>query len=292
MEEYFLPEEKLAEQFPKLSNFELIGRGGQKQVYKCDYGKKKLALKFIQVENEVMFDDTALDRVHREIKLINNLKSPYLVKVGLVAPGYFKKDNSLFYYYSEEYLDGPTVREMICTQVFDNNLCLKMLINITSAIEALWTGGRESVHRDIKPENIIYKKSDDIFVLIDAGMVLIKQETSLTPTGYVVGTLPYMSPEQISGRRNLLDYRSDLYALGLVAYECITGKHAYITAGMKKSEIINNIINFVPPILKGKVEHYSEELLDVVDILVKKRPHMRFNSCKKLLEKLAIISYN
>lgn len=287
MEGYFLTKEKLAEQFPELSNFELICRGGQKQVYKCNHRGKKLVLKLVLVEDEARIDDTALERVLREIKLINSIKSPYLVRAGSAAPSYFKKDNSLFYSYSEEYLDGPTVREMIRTATFDNNRCLKMLINITSAIDALWRD-RESVHRDIKPENIIYKNSDDIFVLIDTGVALIKQETSLTPTGCVIGTLSYMSPEQIRGRRDL-DFRSDLYTLGLVAYECITGKHAYITTGMRDSEIINKIINFIPSNLKGIVKNYPDELLDIVDNLLKKRPHMRFNSCSKLLERLANI---
>lgn len=212
------------------------------------------------------------------------------MKPGLIDPQYIKHENSLFYCYSEEYIAGPTLREMIEKRTFDPKLSLALVRHTTSAIDALWVN-HQGVHRDIKPENIIYRKSKDTFVLIDTGITLIRQGTLLTPTGYVIGTLPYMSPEQIQGRREL-DFRSDLYSLGLVAYECIIKKHPYVTVGMGDSEIINNILHISPPSLKGVASDFPEDFLEVIDTLLKKRPHMRFNSCKKLLEKLAKISYN
>ncbi len=289
-----LSEQDLKECLPSLKNFTPLKNGGQKQVFKCELvSGESIVLKFVEVESlrEKKVDDTALDRVLREIGLINSLQSDYLPKAGPVTPDYYIRKDARFYFYSEQFIDGSTLREIISDRKMTLEEAILLMIHITTAVKILWENGG-NVHRDIKPENIIYGKDKKVFVLIDAGIVLALQETSLTPTGYLVGTLPYMSPEQVMGKKRDLDFRSDLYSLGVTMYEALAQRHPYCANGMKESEKVKNILYARPPKLSDVKLGVSSGLFDIIDTLLNKRPHMRYRSCQKLLDKLLSLPHN
>ncbi len=287
-----ISEQELKKHFSGLSNFVALKTGGQKQVFKCEFNGELLVIKFVEVESfdGQKNDDNAFDRVSREINIMNALQSEYLPKTGGIAPDYYIGKDTKFYFYSEKYIDGPTLRDIINTRKITFEEALSLLVHITTAIKILWENGG-NVHRDIKPENIIYNKTEKVFVLIDAGIVLALQETSLTPTGYLIGTIPYMSPEQIKGKKRDLDFRSDLYSLGVTTYEALTQKHPYCVNGMKESEKINKILYFQPTKLNTMNLDMDNEFLEIVENLLNKRPHKRYKSCEKLLDKLSNLSY-
>lgn len=261
---------------------------GQKQVFLCKIGGVKEVIKFIYIgqsnSGANSIDDVALERVQREVELINSIKSPYLPKPGNIKPNFHKKGEDVFFYYSEQFIDGQDLRDLLANANLSEAEIVKLLTHITSATELLFQAG--IIHRDIKPENIMLDTKTGNFILIDAGAALAKNETTLTPDGFVIGTLIYMSPEQIKGKRNELDVRSDQYSLGVVAYEAVTGTHPYCKSGMSRSEIYKQICVEAPPKLSSLKTKVSPKISSVIDRMISKVPHMRFRSCQKLIEAL------
>ncbi len=265
---------------------------GQKQVFKCHLNNgNDTILKFVHIEtlnNGVKHTDkTALERLMREIRLTNQITSPFLPKSGEIQADYLNVNDETYYYYSEECVQGEDLREHINKGSLDEKKVQKLVKDVASAIQVLWNSGR-TIHRDIKPENIIFNENANSFVLIDAGLALTLYEVSITPSGYIVGTPPYMSPEQVQGKRRQLDFRSDLYALGIVAYEAITGNHPYWVPGMDRGELFNNILYMVPPTINSHSAIASNTTEEVIHKLLSKRPHSRYNSCEKVIQAIAV----
>lgn len=277
-----------------ISNIEAVDCGGQKQVFKCTHAGEKTAIKFICIEKEIngiqIFDDTALKRIKRELETMNEIASPFLPSKSSLAPGYIEKEGNGFFYYGEEFIEGETVRNLIRKGLLNYMLVLRMAGDITHAVENLWL--LQKVHRDIKPENIIFNNKSNNFVLIDTGIVFVLDETSLTPTGFTVGTLPYMSPEQVRGEKRQLDFRSDLFSLGIVLYEAITGEHPYFYPGQKRSDLIRDILQTPLNQLSQKCPSLEKDFCHIVDSLLKKRAHLRPRTFKILFENLTKLGYN
>ena len=276
--------------FPKAAQIDVMRPGGQKQAFKIKTGGTLFVAKFVHIGDDSSgreeYSKETLKRLVREVKLISSVKSRYLPKSGSTDPGTLRKGNAIFYYYTEEYIPGPDLRELIQKKIFPTRMTPNLVKDIVTAIKCLWEE-QECVHRDIKPENIIFDKKNKRFVLVDPGIALFLTLSSITPVGFPpVGTLPYFSPEQVKGSRRQLDFRSDVYSLGIVAYEVITGNHPYFSPSMDKGEIAKGITNTKPPsLLKHKVK-LPKTLLETVDRMLKKNPHARFNSCDKILDRV------
>lgn len=273
--------------FLKANTIDVMRRGGQKQVFKVEEEGSLFVAKFVHIGNtssgQKNYDKEALKRLVREVKLISTVKSKFLPQNGPVGPGTFIKDDEVFYYYTEEYIQGSDLRELIQKKSFPIKLVPNLVGDIVGAIKCLWEEN-ECVHRDIKPENIIFDKKSKRFVLVDPGIALFLTLSSITPVGFPpIGTLPYFSPEQIKGLRKKLDFRSDIYSLGVVAYEVITGDHPYCSTAMDRGEIVNNILNTKPSCLLKYKTKLPETLLETINRMLKKNPHARFNSCDKIL---------
>jgi len=277
---------------PTLSNISNLNTGGQKQVFKAHIGSETVAVKFVQIEvnGNNIIDETALDRVLREIKIINSLNSANLPKTCSVIPGFFRTNNAAYYYYGEKFINGYSVSQLITARRISYREAKQMLVDVTTAIKFLWESDEHIVHRDIKPSNIVYSNDDGVYVLIDAGLALAMHDVSLTPTGMVVGTLSYMSPEQIKGKKRELDFRSDLYSLGVTVYQAITQKHPYCQMRMSDSELQKAILFTKPTRLETfGLSGFPAGFLSIIETLLNKRPHQRFNSCDKLLGGISVL---
>lgn len=209
--------EHLAELFPSLEFIELIGCGGMGAVYKCRQKglDRHVAIKILP--EEFGHDVKSALRFTREARALAKLNHPNIV--GLFE---FGEVNGTFYFLME-YVNGPTLRQVLEAQELSPEKALALVPTLCDALQYAHDQG--VVHRDIKPENILLDRSGQVKIA-DFGLsrILDTQETThLTGTQQVMGTYRYMAPEQLEGARGV-DHRADIYSLGVVFYEMLTGE--------------------------------------------------------------------
>jgi serine/threonine-protein kinase len=207
-----------------------------------------------------------IERFNREARSAGRLSHP-----NIVAIFDFGEENGR-HFIAMEYLEGQNLREMILAR---GALPLKEAIEIASQIlDALFFAHRNSViHRDIKPDNIHILPGGQV-KLTDFGIARLTEEPSLTVDGQVFGTPSYMSPEQIIGKQ--IDHRSDIFALGIVLYEMVTGRKPFV--GDNVVSITYAIMNQETPPLPG-VPHSIER---IIRRALSKNPLERFATAEEM----------
>ena len=209
---------ELAQRFPKLEIIELLGAGGMGAVYKARQEglDRTVALKILPEEfsHDVKF---AL-RFTREARTLARLNHP-----NIVALFEFGKVQDT-YYFLMEFVDGTTLRDVVRAGQLPPEHALAIVPPLCDALQFAHDKG--VIHRDIKPENILMAKDGSVKIA-DFGLSRIMgnetQPTALTQTHQVMGTPRYMAPEQLEGARGV-DHRADIYSLGVVIYEMLTGE--------------------------------------------------------------------
>lgn len=209
---------ELAPHFPQLEILELLGQGGMGAVYKARQpGLDRLvALKVLP--REVGDDPAFAERFTREARALAKLIHPHIVAVhdfGQVAG---------LCYFVMEYVDGVNLREMLAAGHLQPREALAIVPQICEALQFAHDEG--IVHRDVKPENVLVDRKGRV-KMADFGLAKLlgipAGAWSLTQTGQVMGTPHYMAPEQIEHPQDI-DHRADIYALGVVFYEMLTGE--------------------------------------------------------------------
>ncbi|MGB8261773.1 MAG: serine/threonine-protein kinase, partial [Terracidiphilus sp.] len=203
-----------------------LGEGGMGSVYLADHTlmEEPRALKFLS--RQWAGDQGFTARFRREVKTLHQIRHPHVVDSGDLE---LAEDNSLFF--AMEFVDGPDLREFMTRALrpFDVGLALELARGIAKGLGAAHSRGM--VHRDIKPENILLAREADRWVpkIADFGIVATKEaSTTRTRTGASLLTWAYAAPEQWRGLRSAeLDGRTDLYALGGVLFEMLTGRQAF-----------------------------------------------------------------
>ncbi len=199
----------------RLSRFELeriIGEGAQATVYKAYQPRldRSVAVKVLHGS----YRET-LKRFEREAKTIARLQHPNIMAI------YEYGEEDGYPYIAMEYVAGGTLQGRLLGQPLDWQTVLRLVIPVADALH--YAHEQDLVHRDIKPSNILMPQ-EDWPLLADFGLVKARAvtESSLTETGLVMGTPAYMSPEQANGEP--VDARTDMYALGIIIFEMITGR--------------------------------------------------------------------
>lgn len=211
--------EELNGQFPQLEVTRLVGRGGMGAIYHARQTAldRDVALKLIA--KEVSSDPAFVERFEREAKTLAKLSHPNIVTIfdfGHTADGTA--------YLILEYVDGINLRDAIASRSVGSEEALEVVSKICGALQYAHSKG--VVHRDIKPENILLGE-DGTLKVADFGIAKIVDESAraptLTATRQVLGSLHYLAPEHLEAP-DQVDHRVDLYALGVIFYELLTGQ--------------------------------------------------------------------
>ncbi len=210
--------ERLAVAFPQLQIIELIGRGGMGFVYKArqPHLDRFVALKLLP--DSLAHDPQFAERFNREGRVLARLNHPNIVSIFDFGQA------GGFYYLMMEYVDGVNLRQAMQAGRFSPAEALAIVPKICEALQFAHEEG--ILHRDIKPENILLDSKGRVKIA-DFGIAkLVGEEhpdASLTATGAALGTMHYMAPEQIE-KPATVDHRADIYSLGVVFYELLTGE--------------------------------------------------------------------
>lgn len=284
-----------------IPNCKVIGNplgGGQKLVFPCSVNDTHCAIKFILLSNLTDdFDGTVVSkveairaRVEREIAIMQKIDSPYIVKMGTVALTATALSGQNVLFYSEEWIDGCDLSQILqSTKKLPAIEVAKLGANIVQAISELWNLSK--VHRDIKPQNITKRSVNGSYVLLDLGLAFDLDDKSLTQFGLIPGTKIYFSPEQldITHKRDI-DFRSDLFSLGIVLYQAVTGMHPFYTYGMLDQDLFSRIIQ-QPVIAPSTIDaSLPKTLSDIICRLLSKQPSGRYRKCSLLLDEFEKIN--
>ena len=257
-----------------------IGSGGMGAVYEAQDLRlgRRVALKFLH--EEFAADTQWVQRFRTEARLASALNHANICTIYEVD----EVDGCLFI--AMEFLEGQTLKEMIGGKPLPVKTAIEVGVQIAVAIDA--AQGKGIVHRDLKPANIFVTTQRQIKIL-DFGIAKrtvpdATQETlgltlaDRTGTGLVLGSAGYMSPEQVQGKT--VDHRSDIFALGLILYEMLTGKQAF--ERLTRVETMAAILNDEPAAIAEAAPNTPAGLQRLVNRCLEKTPERRFQSAADL----------
>ena len=252
---------------------EVVGSGGLAVVYKA---KDRLLNRFVAVKmlrDELKNDKEFVDRFRVEAQSAASLNQQNIVSVYDVGE---ENGND---YFVMEFIDGVTLKEIIETRSLDWRTACQYAAGICNAIEHAHK--KNIVHRDIKPHNIMVTK-DNVVKVTDFGIARAVSSSTIVRAGNVIGSVHYFSPEQACG--GVVDFKSDIYSIGVVLYEMLTGKvpfNADNPVAIAKMHVDNAVI---PP-----SQIRPEIPAGVNDIVLKamaKQPMMRYQSVTEFSQDL------
>lgn len=259
---------------------EQLGSGAMGIVYRARFVKndRRIALKLLP--KEIAANPTLVARFQREMEILKDLRHANIVHCfGGVCEG----DQQ---FYAMELVDGGTVASLLAEQ---GRLTWHQTVEIGLQVCAALACAHDKnvIHRDLKPANLLLTKAGKV-KLSDFGLAMVASEAKLTAAGKTMGTLHYMSPEQIHGR-TAMSGKSDLYALGCVLFELLTGRPPF--TGENMAEILQQHLRQPPPPVSTFVSNCPPPLESLVTDLLAKDPERRPDSAAKVARRLTEIGH-
>jgi hypothetical protein len=258
----------------------LIGEGGMGGVYEAlqENPHRTVALKFI---NHVLVNREVIRRFEQESEALGRLQHPGIAQIyeaGTTDTGYGPQP-----YFAMEFIHGEALREYADNHRLNTAARLDIMARICDAVHHAHQRGL--IHRDLKPENILVDETGQPKVL-DFGVARITDgnphaELLRTGIGQLVGTLPYMSPEQALADPMELDTRSDVYALGVMLYELLSGRLPYVL-GERIHEALQVIREEDPVRLSSISRDYRGDIENIVAKALEKDKTRRYSSASEL----------
>jgi len=268
----------------------MLGEGGMGVVYRAEDSElgREVALKLLPAE---MADNPKrLERFRREAKAVAAINHPNIVTIHSI------ESTETTHFLTMELVEGESLDHIIppggmpLAKVFD------IAIPLADALSSAHEQG--IVHRDLKPANVMVTGENRVKVLDfglaklvedpdaetgDHGMTALPtQATELTAEGMVMGTAPYMSPEQVEGRA--MDHRTDIFSLGIVLYEMATGKRPF--SGDTSAALVSSILRDSPPTVTEINELLPRHLARIIQHCLEKDPEARYQSAKDVRNEL------
>ncbi len=257
-----------------------LGAGGMGEVYRVlDLEQGELCA--LKILNEMMDERVVRRRFHREFQVLNRFQHPRLVRTYTWG---FAEERP---YFTMEYLPGKTLEKIIADRVMLGRFRASHFFDLIQQIaEGLaYVHAQGAVHRDLKPSNIMVLETEEGIetTILDLGLAKFRHHSvSITQTGATIGTAEYMSPEQ--GKGLWVDHRSDLYSLGVILYEMLTGVPPF-SGQNPVSVILKHIRESPPPMGEAHVE-VPEQTQQIVLKLLAKEPVDRYQSAEELARAL------
>jgi serine/threonine-protein kinase len=253
-----------------------LGRGGMGTVYQAlSPDGATVAVKTVLwpegVDPRLRWE--VIERFQREARAARSLSHPNICQVLDCGAD----EDSL--YIVMEFLDGETVEEII--EAAGGIRAVRAVEIVRSVGEALADAHAQGIiHRDIKPGNIMVLRGGQV-KLTDFGLASLVRDTSLTTTGGTMGTVHYMSPEQVRGEK--LDARSDIFSLGATFYEMLAGRRPF--QAQEPAAVMNQILTMDPPAIPGLPADVSRTL----ERCLRKEREERFGSAREMITSLSAI---
>lgn len=264
----------------QLGRYEILaplGKGGMGEVYRAKDANlgRDVAIKVLP--EHLSRDTAALKRFEKEARAVAALSHPNILEIHDSGT-----DQGISYAVME-LLEGETLRTRLSGPPIALREALKIAVAVAEGLAAAHAKG--VIHRDLKPENIFLVKDGRVKILdfglarwttavSQAELTEAPTESRLSEPGTVMGTVPYMSPEQVRGES--LDARSDIFSLGCILYEMVAGKRPF--HGNGAAEIMASILKDDP----AKLTDIPPELQRVIDRCLEKNPELRFHSAHDL----------
>ena len=260
-----------------------VGQGGMGSVYLAYDGRldRKIALKLLPFA--FSSEENPVRRFQQEARAASALNHPNVCVIHEIG----KTDDGR-HYIAMEYVAGMTLRQHMATHPMKPAQALEIATQVAAALAAAHDAG--IVHRDIKPENLMVR-NDGLIKVMDFGLAKVATVSDVvddrastkilvrTEPGMVMGTMAYMSPEQARGLE--IDARTDIWSLGVVLYEMLTGKFAFV--GATSSDLIVSILDREPLPLSRHLPDVPQELQRIVSKSLRKDKEERYQVVKDLL---------
>ncbi|MFH1514790.1 MAG: serine/threonine-protein kinase, partial [bacterium] len=273
----------MSEGIKKIGPYEIIreiGRGGMGVVYLA----KHPTLVDVEVALKAMFPDPSRGkddpvmmesrkRFRNEAEMTAKLNHPSIITVY----DYGNDAETGILYLAMDNLDGGTLKEILAEKgKFTLEETLEIVKPIAKALEFIHERG--IIHRDLKPSNIMFYQGHP--VITDFGIAMDVQRTVMTETGRLVGSIPYMSPERIDEEE--FDHRADIYALGVIIYEMLTGSNPF--AASSPTGIMKKVSSHEPPLLSKIIPEIPDDFAILISMLMEKGPENRPDSLNSFIK--------
>ena len=265
----------------------MLGEGGMGVVYRAEDPElgREVALKLLPAE---MADNPKrLERFRREAKAVAAINHPNIVTIHSI------ESVETTHFLTMELVEGESLDQIIPPGGMPLAKVFEIAVPLADALASAHEQG--IVHRDLKPANVMVTAENRIKVL-DFGLAKLVEDpdsetgdpaltavpTELTAEGMVMGTAPYMSPEQVEGRA--MDHRTDIFSLGIVLYEMATGKRPF--AGDTSAALVSSILRDSPPTVTEINESLPRHLARIIQHCLEKDPEARYQSAKDVRNEL------
>jgi len=258
----------------------LIDRGGMGAVYRAEQERprRKVALKLI---DRVFASPEILRRFKIEAEVLGRLQHPSIAQI--LEAGSTDTDAGSRPFFAMELVEGPPLNEYVEKNRLSIRERLVLMIRICHGAQHAHRNG--VIHRDLKPANILVTQ-EGIPKILDFGVARVtdpelRSTASQTVQGTVMGTLPYMSPEQLRGNPDEVDTRSDVYALGVICYEMLTGRLPRDLKDLPLAEAVRVVTEQDPHPLESPGQNFPTDLRTIVAKALEGDPDRRYGSASE-----------
>ncbi len=268
---YFSPGDSFGERYKVV---EEIGSGGMGKIFKAFDNELGIHVAIKMIRPEILSKPDTLARFRKEILIAREITHENVVRIY----DFGEVDGVKFI--SMQYIDGENLADLIRTSgTLSSETAISIAKQICRGIDAAHK--KDIIHRDLKPQNIMIDKNGKVYIT-DFGLAKSLQETGLSTSGVVMGTPQYLSPEQAKGDN--VDQRSDIYTLGIIMYEMITGQELFVSEtviGFLQKHISQKPTN--PSEINESIPPFFEK---IILKCLEKEKSKRYQDAEKLLKDL------
>lgn len=263
---------------------ELLGQGGMGAVYLAHDPvlDRQVAIKIVHPKRGT---PEAKERFLREARAVARLDSPYIIKIfdiGIQPPA--NKNDKELHYIVMEYIAGSTLSTLLEGESLPNRTALEKRLRIFwQLLQSInYAHSQNVVHRDLKPDNVMLT-AEGMVKIMDFGLAVLDNRHSQTRDDQIMGTMAYFAPEQAKGGKDV-DHRADLYALGVILFEMVTGQLPFM--GSNPLEMMKLVLEVAPPKPSQINAVVPPQLDQLVLKALKKEPKERHASAAEMIKDL------